>query len=127
MSLVEGLVLKKIIDVIFDFLLRRKIIIIAYTAYKITINVCSFNLMNEDKRIKDSNLGLINRDLFGKARITNELLFNISLFGGSIGTYIGMLAFRHKLSNKPFRDNLYYAFLVNTIQDILFCIAMYIF
>lgn len=54
--------------------------------YIIVINILGFFLMGEDKRRARKHLW----------RISEKTLFLCSLLGGSIGTWAGMYAFRHK-------------------------------
>lgn len=35
-------------------------------------------------------------------RISEATLFGVSIFGGAIGSLVGMVVFKHKLSKKPF-------------------------
>lgn len=54
--------------------------------YIITVNILGFILMGEDKRRAKKHLW----------RISEKTLFLCSLLGGSVGTWAGMYAFRHK-------------------------------
>lgn len=54
--------------------------------YIIAVNILGFILMGEDKRRAKKHLW----------RISEKTLFLCSLLGGSVGTWAGMYAFRHK-------------------------------
>lgn len=54
--------------------------------YLLVINAIGFLLMGEDKRRAKKHLW----------RISEKTLFLCSILGGSIGTWAGMYAFRHK-------------------------------
>lgn len=55
-------------------------------AYLILVNIIGFFLMGSDKK----------RAIGKRWRIPEKTLFLCSLIGGSIGTWAGMYAFRHK-------------------------------
>lgn len=54
--------------------------------YVFVMNLSGFFLMWTDKR----------RAIQKKYRVPEKVLFGISLLGGSVGTWAGMYAFRHK-------------------------------
>ncbi|MBS4538494.1 DUF1294 domain-containing protein [Clostridium sp. D2Q-11] len=60
--------------------------------YSITLSIISFILMGIDKKRAKRN----------KWRIGEKLLLVVALIGGSPGTLIGMIVFRHKIRNKNF-------------------------
>lgn len=66
----------------------REIII----AYLLLINLAGFILMGLDKR----------RAVRRMWRIPERTLFIIALLGGSVGSILGMSAFRHKTKHKSF-------------------------
>jgi uncharacterized membrane protein YsdA (DUF1294 family) len=53
-----------------------------------------------------------------KKRISENMLLSVTFFGGTIGTLLGMLIFRHKISKRSFL--LKFAFVV-LIQVVLIC------
>ena len=55
-------------------------------AYLIFLNLVGFLIMGEDKR----------RAKMHRSRISERMLFLVSILGGSIGTWAGMYVFRHK-------------------------------
>ena len=55
-------------------------------AYLIFLNLVGFLIMGEDKR----------RAKMRRWRISERMLFLVSILGGSIGTWAGMYVFRHK-------------------------------
>ena len=55
-------------------------------AYLIFLNLVGFLIMGEDKR----------RAKMHRGRISERMLFLVSILGGSIGTWAGMYVFRHK-------------------------------
>ena len=55
-------------------------------AYLVLMNLIGFILMGADKR----------KAKLGKWRIPEKTFFIFSLLGGSLGTWAGMYAFRHK-------------------------------
>jgi len=67
---------------------------INYTVYiySITLSIIGFILMGIDKKRAKRN----------KWRIREKLLLIIAFIGGSPGTLIGMIVFRHKIRNKKF-------------------------
>ena len=65
---------------------------IYFLVYLIIINLTAFFIMGLDKA----------KAKFGKWRIKEYTLFLIALFGGSIGSIIGMYTFRHKVKKARF-------------------------
>ncbi len=61
-------------------------------AYLFLINVIGFVLMGADKR----------RAKTGRWRVPEASLFGTALLGGSVGSLLGMLAFRHKTRHASF-------------------------
>ncbi len=55
-------------------------------AYLIFLNLVGFLIMGEDKRSAKMH----------RWRISERMLFLVSILGGSIGTWAGMYVFRHK-------------------------------
>ena len=64
--------------------------------YFVVTNVIGFVLMGNDKR----------RAVKGTLRIPEATLFSIAIIGGSIGSILGMLIFRHKTRHWYFKFGL---------------------
>ena len=62
-------------------------------AYLIFLNLVGFLIMGEDKR----------RAKMHRWRISERMLFLVSILGGSIGTWAGMYVFRHKTRSEERR------------------------
>ncbi len=60
--------------------------------YLIIINIISFIFMGLDKILA----------IIKKRRISEFTLITLSLFGGTLGTMLGMFIFRHKIRKKKF-------------------------
>ena len=58
----------------------------------LAINICAFLLMGYDKKLAQAH----------KRRISEKALLTSALLGGSIGSGIGMLYFRHKTSKNSY-------------------------
>ncbi|WP_432672376.1 DUF1294 domain-containing protein [Flavobacterium sp. SM2513] len=58
----------------------------------LAINVVAFLLMGYDKKLAQND----------KRRISEKALLTSALFGGSVGSGIGMLYFRHKTTKKSY-------------------------
>ena len=54
--------------------------------YLLILNILAYSLMGLDKAKARQN----------KRRITEKVLFLVALFGGSMGSIVGMYSFRHK-------------------------------
>ena len=65
---------------------------IIINTYLIIINILSFIIMAYDKI----------QAIKGKIRISEHTLFMISLLGGSFGSLLGMLIFKHKIRKLKF-------------------------
>lgn len=63
-----------------------------YLYYLIIINITSFLFYGIDKR----------KAIFNKQRISERMLFLLSLFGGPIGSILGMFYFHHKTKKIKF-------------------------
>lgn len=63
-----------------------------FLGFLVLINLTSFILFGIDKSKAEKK----------KWRIAEAYLLGISFFGGSIGSLIGMVIFKHKLSRKKF-------------------------
>ena len=61
-------------------------VILIITAYFVFVNLLGFALMGIDKK----------KAIKGAFRIPEATLFIIAIIGGSIGSLLGMYAFRHK-------------------------------
>lgn len=73
--------------------------------YLICINIISLIIMGWDK----------NQAIKSKRRISEHTLLTITFFGGSIGTLLGMLLFRHKIRNIKFIILVPLAIVINTL------------
>ena len=58
----------------------------------LAINICAFLLIGYDKKLAQTH----------KRRISEKALLTLALLGGSIGSGIGMLYFRHKTSKNSY-------------------------
>ena len=63
-----------------------------FLAYLLIINLLGFFIMLIDKQ----------RAVHKEWRIPEKTLIGVSIFGGSIGMFIGMSSFRHKTKHKKF-------------------------
>lgn len=66
---------------------------IVISAYIAIISLMAFIMMKIDKRQAQKR----------GQRIPEKNLWRVALFGGGIGAYIGMMAFRHKTKHTNFR------------------------
>jgi len=78
--------------------------------YLMIINILSFILFGIDK---------------GKAkrkewRISEASLLGVSILGGAIGSLIGMVIFKHKLSKKPFYIGIPLIIVITQIIELIF-------
>jgi uncharacterized membrane protein YsdA (DUF1294 family) len=64
--------------------------------YFLIVNIMGFALMGSDKR----------RAKKGAFRIPEATLFSVAIIGGSIGSILGMLIFRHKTKHWYFKFGL---------------------
>lgn len=83
-------------------------------SYLVVINLFSFALFGIDKKKAERK----------KWRISEASLLGISLLGGSTGSLIGMVIFKHKLSKKKFYIGVPCILIINKIIEI--CIFNYI-
>jgi len=60
--------------------------------YYSLLNIFAWILMGIDKK----------RAIKNKWRISENMLMSLSILGGCVGTLIGMVTFKHKLSKKKF-------------------------
>ena len=60
--------------------------------YAIIINIIGFNIMGKDKRKAQRH----------EYRISERVLWQVAIFGGSVGAYLGMKVYRHKTKHKRF-------------------------
>jgi uncharacterized membrane protein YsdA (DUF1294 family) len=60
--------------------------------YYLMFSLLAFALMGVDKFKAMNN----------RRRITEKMLMSMALFGGALGTIVGMLVFRHKIKNPLF-------------------------
>lgn len=58
----------------------------------LALNIFAFGLMGYDKQLAKNN----------QRRISEKVLFTSAVIGGSIGSGLGMLYFRHKTSKKSY-------------------------
>ncbi len=71
-------------------------------AYAIIMNIIGYTLMGVDKK----------RAIRGAYRISEASLFMVAIFGGALGSTIGMHHFRHKTKHWYFRLGLPFIFLI---------------
>ncbi len=71
----------------------NKIIYILYAGYMLCAGITGFTVMGIDK----------SRAIKGKWRIPERTLLLIAIFGGGIGSYLGMRYYRHKTKHLSFR------------------------
>ena len=76
-----------------------------FILYIFIINIISFILMGIDKRAAKNNM----------YRIPEKVFFTLSIFLGSLGTYIGMYKFRHKTKHLSFKILIPILLIVNII------------
>lgn len=76
-----------------------------FILYIFIINIISFILMGIDKRAAKNNM----------YRIPEKVFFTISIFLGSLGTYIGMYKFRHKTKHLSFKILIPILLIINII------------
>ncbi|TMU85778.1 DUF1294 domain-containing protein [Bacillus sp. BHET2] len=60
--------------------------------YAIIINIIGFVIMGRDKRKAERH----------EYRISERVLWQVAILGGSVGAYLGMKVYRHKTKHKPF-------------------------
>ena len=77
--------------------------------YLLLINAAAFVLMLSDKEKARKN----------KWRIPESTLFTIAVFGGSLGIYAGMYAFRHKTRHIKFSLGIPVLLSIQTLAGIL--------
>lgn len=85
-----------------------------FLAYLSIINLLSFTFMSIDK-VKAKNR---------KYRISENMLIGLSVIGGSTGTLLGMVLFKHKTNKKKFYIGVPIIYILN--QIIIFVIFRYI-
>ncbi len=66
--------------------------LVIFAVYLAAVNIAGFIMMLSDKR----------RAASGRWRIREAAFFAVSLLGGSLGTLMGMYAFRHKTKHMSF-------------------------
>ncbi|WP_061810908.1 DUF1294 domain-containing protein [Rossellomorea vietnamensis] len=60
--------------------------------YAVIINIIGFTVMGRDKRKAERH----------EYRISERVLWQVAIVGGSVGAYMGMKVFRHKTKHKAF-------------------------
>ncbi|MEI2664660.1 DUF1294 domain-containing protein [Rossellomorea sp. LJF3] len=60
--------------------------------YTVIINIIGFTVMGRDKRKAERH----------EYRISERVLWQVAIVGGSVGAYLGMKVFRHKTKHKAF-------------------------
>ncbi|MCA1057795.1 DUF1294 domain-containing protein [Rossellomorea aquimaris] len=60
--------------------------------YAVVINIIGFIIMGRDKRKAERH----------EYRISERVLWQVAIVGGSVGAYIGMKVYRHKTKHKQF-------------------------
>ena len=71
----------------------HRIIYILIAGYMLGMSIAGFTSMGLDKR----------RAIKGMWRISERTLLSIAIFGGGLGSYLGMRCFRHKTKHLSFR------------------------
>ena len=85
-------------------------------AYLIFLNPVGFLIMGEDKR----------RAKVRRWRISERMLFLVSILGGSIGTWAGMYVFRHKTRHWYFVIGIPLILILQIAGAICFIVRAYI-
>ena len=85
-------------------------VILIIVSYFIIVNLLGFALMGIDKR----------KAIKGAFRIPEATLFIVAIIGGSIGSIIGMYAFRHKTRHFSFVFGMPFILVVQIILIIAF-------
>lgn len=86
----------------------------SFFIYIALINIFGFIIMLIDK----------NRARNHEWRIKENTLILVALFGGSIGSYIGMKTFRHKTKHPKFKYGIPFIFLLQFIIYIYYIISL---
>lgn len=79
--------------------------------YLVVINIVGIYIMYSDKR----------RAKRGEYRISEATLWRVAIFGGAIGTTIGMHWFRHKTRHSTFR----FGFPLLAVIDVIFFVVLF--
>ncbi len=82
-------------------------------AFLIILNLIGFALMGLDKR----------RAIRGLLRVPEATLFAIAIAGGSVGSILGMLIFRHKTRHLKFKIGLPIILLLQVLIVVLLAIS----
>lgn len=82
-------------------------------AFLIILNLIGFALMGLDKR----------RAIRGLLRVPEATLFAIAIAGGSVGSILGMLIFRHKTRHLKFKIGLPIILLLQILIVVLLAIS----
>lgn len=82
-----------------------QILIICLVVYLVIMNLTGFILMGADKSKARKN----------KWRIPEKTFFIVSILGGSLGTWLGMYAFRHKTRHWYFAVFMPFIFVVHVV------------
>ena len=81
---------------------------IYFLSYLVIINIFSLAIFGIDKKKAERK----------KWRISEAFLLGVSILGGSIGSLIGMVIFKHKLSKKKFYIGIPCILIINKIINI---------
>lgn len=81
---------------------------IYFFIYLIFINIFSFVLFGIDKRKAERKAW----------RISESILMGASILGGAVGSLIGMVVFKHKLSKKKFYIGIPCILILNKIMEL---------
>lgn len=81
---------------------------IYFLSYLVIINIFSFAIFGIDKKKAERK----------KWRISEAFLLGVSILGGSTGSLIGMVIFKHKLSKKKFNIGIPCILIINKIINI---------
>ncbi len=106
----ETMLSKETWNVIRDFLglahIRATQTFFIYILYFVLVNIVGYFIMKVDKQ----------RAREGKQRIPENILFSVSILGGSLGTIIAMRKSRHKKKKRSFSVGIPVMLVVNIIM-----------
>ena len=86
-----------------------------YIFYFIIINIVGYCVMKVDKE----------RARAGKVRVPENILFSISILGGSLGTIIAMKKSRHKKKKRSFSIGIPVMLVVNVVMLVFLIYMLY--
>jgi uncharacterized membrane protein YsdA (DUF1294 family) len=85
-------------------------------AYTIIINIISFSVCFLDKKKAEKN----------RQRISEKMLFFLSIIGGAVGMYLAMQIFRHKTQHLKFTIGIPAIIVIQCILWVLYITIFYI-